>query len=181
MRGTTIAAIVAAAAVGLVAAVVMLYVPFTRTVAEGDSPPVQNITQPAPNNTATSGYKKINVTINGIPLVADVAITSEQRSKGLSVKETLAENESMLFVFSKASEHAFWMKNMKFPIDIIWLGADQYVIHVEHSLAPCETDSCPTYAPDDEAQYVLETVAGFAMKNNVTENTVVEFDPGQLR
>jgi uncharacterized membrane protein (UPF0127 family) len=180
LRGTTIAAIAAAAGVGIVAAVIMLYLPVSSSVAEGDIAPVQNTTQPAPNNTATSGYKKINVTVNGIPLVADVAITSDQRSKGLAVKDTLAENESMLFVFSKANIYGFWMKNMKFPIDIIWLDTDRYVIHIEHSLEPCGTSSCPSYLPDGNAQYVLETVAGFATKYNVTENTLVEFDPRQL-
>jgi uncharacterized protein len=181
LRGITIAAIAASAAVGIAALVILTYIPVSRT-AEGNPPQAQNTTQPAPvNSTATDGYKKINVTVNGVPLVADVAITSEQRSKGLAVKDTLAENESMLFVFSKANNYPFWMKNMKFPIDIIWLGTDRYVIHIEHSLEPCESDACPLYTPDDKAQYVLETVAGFAKKYNVTENTVVEFDPDQLR
>jgi uncharacterized membrane protein (UPF0127 family) len=181
LRGITIAAIAAAAAVGIAALVILTYIPVSRT-AEGNPPQAQNTTQPAPvNSTATDGYKKINVTVNGVPLVADVAITSEQRSKGLAVKDTLAENESMLFVFSKANNYPFWMKNMKFPIDIMWLDTDRYVIHIEHSLEPCESDACPLYTPDDKAQYVLETVAGFAKKYNVTENTVVEFDPEQLR
>ena len=182
MRGITIAAIAAAAVVGIAALVILTYLPVSRTVAEGNLPLTQNTTQPAPvNSTGMDGYKKINVMVNGVPLVADVAITGDQRSKGLAVKDTLAENESMLFVFSKANDYSFWMKNMKFPIDIIWLGTDRYVIHIEHSLEPCESDACPSYTPDDKAQYVLETVAGFAKKYNVTENTIVEFDPEQLR
>jgi uncharacterized protein len=181
LQGITIAAIVAAAAVGIIAVIVMAFVPASRTVAESDQPQIQNITQPAPtNNTATASYKKINVSVNGVALVADVASTSEQRSKGLAVKDSLAENESMLFVFSKANDYSFWMKNMKFPIDIIWLDAERSVIHIEHSLEPCENDDCPLYKPEGKAQYVLETVAGFALKNNVTEHTLVEFDPSLL-
>lgn len=128
----------------------------------------------APSN---SGYRQVNVTVNGVELVADVAATNDQRSKGLSVKDTLNEDEAMLFVFSTEREHSFWMKNMKFPIDIIWLDGDKEVVHVEHSLEPCVPDSpCQTYKPNDDSLYVLETVAGFAQKYNVTENTRVEFE-----
>lgn len=188
MRAVTIAAIAAAAAVGIFALIFMSYFPVSRTEAEGNNNPLSgNTTQtalPPDTNTVvsspTSGYKKINVTVNDVPLIADVAMTSQQRSKGLAVKDTLAENESMLFVFPKASDYQFWMKDMKFPIDIIWLDTDRYVIHVEHSLEPCTDDACPLYKPDGSAQYVLETVSGFAQKYSLTENTIVEFDPGQL-
>ena len=177
----TIIAIAAAAAAGIIALVIMTYVPVSRTVAEGDPSQVQNVTQPAlVNDTATAGYKKINVTVNGVPLVADLAITGDQRTKGLAVKDSLAENESMLFYFPKANEYAFWMKDMKFPIDIIWLDTDRKVIHIEHSLEPCYSDACPLYKPEGKTQYVLETVAGFAQKYDVIEGTVVEFDPSQI-
>jgi len=177
----TIIAIAAAAAAGIIALVIMTYVPVSRTVAEGDPSQGQNVTQPAPvDDTATGGYKKINVMVNGVPLVADLAITGEQRTKGLAVKDSLAENESMLFYFPKANEYAFWMKDMKFPIDIIWLDTDRKVIHIEHSLEPCDSDACPLYKPEGKTQYVLETVAGFAQKHNVIEGTVVEFDPSQI-
>ena len=178
LRGITIVAIVAAAAAGIIALLFMAYVPVSRTVAEVDPAQVQNVT--LPNDTVTGGYKKINVTVNGVHLVADLAITGEQRTKGLAVKDSLAENESMLFYFPKANEYAFWMKDMKFPIDIIWLDTDRKVIHVEHSLDPCDSDACPLYKPEGKTQYVLETVAGFAKKYNVTEGTIVEFDPGQV-
>jgi uncharacterized membrane protein (UPF0127 family) len=177
-----VAAIAAASVAGIIALIFLTYVPLSRTVAEGDPPQAQNVTQPAKvNNTESNGYKKIDVKVNGVTLVADVASSSEQRSKGLAVKDTLAENESMLFVFSKANDYQFWMKDMKFPIDILWLDADRYVIHIEHSLEPCDSDGCPLYKPDGKAQYVLETVAGFAEKYGVDENTIVEFDPRQLQ
>jgi uncharacterized protein len=177
----TIIAIAAAAAAGIIALVIMTYVPVSRTVAEEDPSQGQNVTLPAPvDDTATGGYKKINVTVNGVPLVADLAITGEQRTKGLAVKDSLAENESMLFYFPKANEYAFWMKDMKFPIDIIWLDTDRKVIHIEHSLEPCDSDACPLYKPEGKTQYVLETVAGFAQKYNVIEGTIVEFDPSQI-
>jgi uncharacterized protein len=84
----------------------------------------------------------------------------------------------MLFVFDTAREHSFWMKNMKFPIDIIWLNSDKTVVHIEHNLQPCSFDTfCTTYKPDNNnnSLYVLETVAGFAEKHDIIEGTIVEF------
>jgi len=127
-------------------------------------------------NPSNSTYQQVNVTVNGIKLAADIADNNELRSKGLSVKDTLNETEGMLFVFKTAREHSFWMNGMKFPIDIIWIDEDHKVVHIEHSLAPCVPDgSCPTYKPDRDSLYVLETVAGFAQKYNVTRNTYVDF------
>ncbi|HEY8140629.1 MAG TPA: DUF192 domain-containing protein [Nitrososphaera sp.] len=180
MRAITIAAIAAAAAVGIASAAFMLYAPGATEADVGDPPATadnrSNISIPP----AVDSYKQINVTVNGIHLVTDIASTGDQRSKGLSVKDDLKENEAMLFVFSKESEHGFYMKGMKFPIDIIWLDSNMEVVHIEHSLEPCGPDSCPTYRPDSEALYVLETVAGFAVKYDVVEGTLVEFDPSLL-
>jgi uncharacterized membrane protein (UPF0127 family) len=91
------------------------------------------------------------------------------------------ENESMLFVFDKASDYSFWMKGMKFPLDIIWLDSDNEVIYIAHNLEPCVSDACPLFKPEGDAKYVLETVAGFADKHGVEEGTVVDFDPALLR
>ncbi len=180
MRVITIAAIAAAAAVGIASAAFMLYAPGATDADVGDPPATAdnstNTNIPKPVN----GYKQINVTVNGIRLVTDIASTGDQRSKGLAVKDDLKENEAMLFVFSKENEYGFWMKDMKFPIDIIWLDSDRKVVHVEHSLDPCGPDSCPIYEPDGDALYVLETVAGFAEQYDVVEGTLIEFDPALI-
>ena len=124
-----------------------------------------------------NGYRQVNVSVNGQVLIADIAATDEQIVKGLSVKNTLAENEAMLFVFDHEAEYTFWMRNMKFPIDIIWIDADKTVVHIEHSLQPCRSDLlCPTYKPVDDSLYVLETVSGFAEKHDIAKGTRVEFE-----
>jgi uncharacterized protein len=168
----TIAAIAAAAAAGIIGAV--LYFGPLFATAEPGSPQGNATGIEAPTN---STYRQVNVTLSNVTLVADVADTNELRTKGLSVKNTLNETEGMLFVFSTAREHSFWMKDMKFPIDIIWISEFHEVVYVEHSLEPCAPNSfCPTYKPDRNALYVLETVAGFAQKHNVTENDYVDFE-----
>ena len=125
----------------------------------------------------SNGYPQVNVMVNGLTLVADIAATDEQRTKGLSVKDRLAENEAMLFVFDSEAKHAFWMKDMKFPIDIIWIDTDKTVVHIEHNLQPCSSEFlCPTYHPIDDSRYVLETVGGFAERYDIVKGTMVEFE-----
>jgi uncharacterized membrane protein (UPF0127 family) len=125
----------------------------------------------------SNGYRQVNVTVNGLVLIADIAATDEQIVKGLSVKDSLAENEAMLFVFDNEAEYTFWMKNMKFPIDIIWIDADKTVVHIEHNLQPCSSNLlCPTYKPIEDSLYVLETVAGFAENHDIAKGTPIDFE-----
>ncbi len=99
-----------------------------------------------------------------IPLV--IADTPELQEAGLSNRASLAPNSAMLFVFDKPDKYGFWMKDMKFNIDIIWLDKDAKVVHVEKNLSP---DSYPdTFIPPEDSQYVLEVNAGFADKIGVT-------------
>jgi len=122
-------------------------------------------------------YEQVHVTLNGQILIADISATPEQRVTGLTVKDTLAENEAMLFVFENEAEHRFWMKDMKFPIDIIWMDSDKSVVDIEHNLPPCNAGLlCTTYMPDGDSLYVLETVGGLAQKYGVVKGTPVEFE-----
>ena len=173
----TIVAVAAATAISIVAAMLYVYPAVTGIVRASENNQQELITgEAAPSNSDDNNYRRVNVTVNGIELVADLAATNEQRTKGLSLKDALPENQAMLFVFGSAHEHSFWMKDMKFPIDIIWLDSDKTVVHIEHNLQPCSLNVfCPTYKPDNNALYVLETVAGFAEKHDIIEGTRVQF------
>jgi uncharacterized membrane protein (UPF0127 family) len=125
-------------------------------------------------------YLHAKVVVNGFDVMTDIALTSEQQTKGLDVKNNLTENQGMLFVFQQPYRYGFWMIGMKFPIDIVWLDSNGVVTHIEHSLKPCPPASsnlaCPVYFPEKDSQYVLETVAGFSMKHNVRLGTHVSFE-----
>jgi uncharacterized protein len=168
-----IGVIVAAAA----AAVVLYFNPAITTMLGQPEHQQQELIISKEVRSGSNGYRQVNVSVNGQVLIADIAATDEQIVKGLSVKNTLAENEAMLFVFDNEAQYTFWMKNMKFPIDIIWIDADKTVVHIEHSLQPCSSDLlCPTYKPVDDSLYVLETVAGFAEKHDIAKGTAVHFE-----
>ena len=126
---------------------------------------------------ADNKYLKAKVTVKGFELNADVPITSELMARGLAVKNQLKESEAMLFVFEESGQHSFWMKDMKFPIDIIWLDSDGKVGHIEQNLQPCVSVLiCTSYSPDIDSQYVLETVAGFTQRHNISVGTDIDIE-----
>jgi uncharacterized protein len=168
--------IVGIASIGVIAAV-LYFNPTIMGMLAGQEGNQQGILIDEEMRSGSNSYQRVNVTVNGLVLVADISVTNEQRTKGLSVKDGLAENEAMLFVFDNEAEHTFWMKDMKFPIDIIWIDSDKTIVHIEHNLQPCGYGLlCPTYKPGQDSLYVLETVSGFAEKHNVVQGTRVQFE-----
>ncbi len=88
----------------------------------------------------------------------EVVDTSEGRNKGLSSRENLAKYDGMLFVFEKSAIHPFWMKDMKFPLDIIWIGENLRVVYIKEDAT---LESYPDiFTPDANAMYVVEINAG---------------------
>ena len=161
-----------AIAIGLTAVGVLYFSPGITSILGQREYEQQELLISQEVRSGSNGFRQINVIVNGVVLVADIAAT-----RGLSVKDSLDENEAMLFVFDEEAEHTFVMKNMKFPIDIIWIDADKTVVHIEHNLQPCSSGLfCPTYKPNDDSMYVLETVGGFAEKYDILKGTRVGFE-----
>lgn len=110
------------------------------------------------------------VTINGSRLIVEVAADQESQIKGLAGRDGMAPNQAMLFPFARADRYGFWMKGMKFPLDIFWIK-NNVVADIEESApapAPGPADAAlPVYRPDVPADAVLETVAGFAHDHGV--------------
>jgi uncharacterized membrane protein (UPF0127 family) len=105
------------------------------------------------------------VSLGGVNVLADLSTTPESQSKGLAIKDSLNENEGMLFIFESPEKYSFWMKDMKFPIDILWINSTGQIVHIEKNLPPCVLLlPCPSYAPNDDSLYVLEVVSNFTNK-----------------
>ncbi len=88
--------------------------------------------------------------------VVELAISDEQKIKGLQKRDYLDKDRGMLFVLSGNAPQKFWMKETLIPLDMLWLDFDGKIIHIEHAAAPCEKDPCPSYGPNQSAFYVLE-------------------------
>ncbi len=90
----------------------------------------------------------------------EIARSAIEQRRGLSGRDTLAEDAGMLFIVDPPVPIAIWMKNMRFPLDVLWLDADGRVNHFETHRSPCTAQACPTFTPPGPASFVLELNAG---------------------
>lgn len=120
------------------------------------------------------------VLINGTAVFAEVARSPEKRERGLSGRTELGSENGMLFVFDTYAEHAFWMKQMKFPIDIIWISGNR-VVDIEENVPPPASgtpeSALMVYRPDAPANLALEVEAGFAEANGIRIGSEVVLVP----
>lgn len=90
----------------------------------------------------------------------EVAQSKSSRELGLSGRPSMRNDEGILFVFDVPGKYGFWMKDMNFPLDIIWINESGLVVDIERNLTP---DSYPkTFINEVDASYVLEINAGLA-------------------
>ncbi len=136
-----------AASVGCVL-VVLLAVPLLRGGNPTQTPRTPSVPVPASRV----------VNIGAATVSAEVADTEEARVRGLSGRTSLAHGEGLLFVFPEPGQQGIWMRDMLFPLDIVWLDSGLQVVHTVASATP---DSYPTiFTSPVPAQYVLELPAG---------------------
>jgi len=103
--------------------------------------------------------------LSGERFTLEIALTEKGREKGLGGRENLCSTCAMLFVFEKPGRYAFWMKDMHFPIDIVWLSGDK-VVFVAHEISP---DFSGILDPAVIADRVVELSAGAAKNVGVGE------------
>ncbi len=94
----------------------------------------------------------------------ELATTPTSRRRGLMHRPPLADNQGMLFIYPDEAPRSFWMKNVSFAIDILYLDADWRLVQRHESVPPCRRDPCPGYPSHAAARYVLELPAGTASR-----------------
>ena len=145
-------------------------------------PPTATAT-PTSAPTATPVSKVIppepTVTIGGVSFTVDVADTPEKRFQGLSGRPVLEEGTGLLFIFSEERKHTFWMKDMRFPLDMVWISASCTVADITTDVPQPPPDSAdsvlPTYSPSAPATYNLEINAGVAAASGLKTGNPVTF------
>jgi uncharacterized protein len=135
---------------------------------------------------------------DGTRVHVDVADTDEARGRGLMFRPPSArqvprspqpgaasagqatfgdDDEGMLFVFDVPGRYAFWMKNVRAPLDIIWLDDRCRVIWMVQDAPPCEREPCPMYVPEADASFVLEVAGGFVRRHGVAVGAALSVSP----
>ena len=115
------------------------------------------------------------VCVKGRCILVEIVDTDETRARGLMYRDSLDEDRGMLFVFPEKGIYNFWMMNMRFPIDILWIDEDLRIADIKENAQPC-ADKCPGFGPGAAAAYVLEVNAGFCSRNNVSRGDIVSGD-----
>lgn len=129
-------------------------------------------------STALFGELPSTMYVESTPIEVRIADEPAEQTLGLSGTEELGEFEGMLFVFSKEDHYGMWMKDMRFPIDILWINNDMRVVHIEQNVSP---DTFPeTFTSEDPARFVLEVNAFFAENNNIAIGDKVTVPPSAL-
>lgn len=132
---------------------------------------------------ACAKTKTITVTLpDGFTVKAELAITEEEREKGLMNRENLPENSGMLFVFSQEEPRYFWMKNTFIDLDMLFIGADKNVNQAWENVPKSYV-----YTPDHQvavrggiAKYVLELPAKSIRKHQIKQGSKIIFDDSKI-
>lgn len=106
----------------------------------------------------------------------EIADTEEKRQTGYMYRPTIGEYNGMLFIFPQPVNYPFWMKNVEFPLDIIFLSKELKVQDIKSNVPPCKQvdatqKNCPFYGPESTYQYVLEIKGGNAGKLGIIPGT----------
>jgi uncharacterized membrane protein (UPF0127 family) len=115
------------------------------------------------------------VKIGSASVEVELALTPKEQAQGLSGRSGLNDDEGMLFVFENPDDYFFWMKDMNFSIDMIWIGEDRKIVYIKKDAKP--EDYLKSFGPpeDNPAKYVLEVVSGFSDTHDLQEGDEVEF------
>lgn len=118
---------------------------------------------------------KSTATIKDIDISVELAQTAKQWEQGLSDRPDLGYVDGMLFIFPQYHVPIFWMKDMQFAIDMIWLS-DGQVVDMHQNVEPASGGKLPTYSPSSPVNMVLETRAGWALENAITIGDILTID-----
>ena len=123
---------------------------------------------------------RITVELGDESVEATLAETSEEQTLGLGYRDELADGTGMLFVYDEPGMHSFWMKGMRFCLDIVWIENGQIVGAAERvcpSPAGTPDADLPRFQSPEPVRYVLEVPAGWLDEHGLGEGTPVTFDP----
>lgn len=122
---------------------------------------------------------RVEVRVGGLTIRAEVARTVQERAQGLSGRDSLPRDAGMLFVLDEERQPGLWMKDMRFPLDFIWISRDRRVVDLTENVPDPETagETVSGISPDTPALYVLEVNAGVVQEYGVQVGGAVSFEP----
>ena len=103
------------------------------------------------------------VELKGKRFAVEIADDAAERERGLMFRDTLAADSGMIFIHDYEEPLAYWMKNTRIPLDILYFDHARKLVSAQQRVPPCSLgDQCPPFASTGPALYVLELNAGVA-------------------
>jgi hypothetical protein len=130
-------------------------------------------------STACSGAGSDWVEVGGQRFSVEVADDFEERARGLMYRESMPSDAGMLFVHEREERLAYWMKNTRIPLDILYFDANRRLVSIQRRVPTCSAgDRCPNYPSTGPAKYVLELNAGRSEALGLAPGDEIHFSDG---
>lgn len=118
------------------------------------------------------------VELGGERFSVEIATDDASRARGLMFRDVLEAGHGMLFVHDRQEPQAYWMKNTRIPLDILYFDSERKLVAQQRDVPPCWSgDRCPGYPSNVPALYVLELNAGEAARMALKNGAELRFGP----
>ncbi|GAB2624400.1 DUF192 domain-containing protein [Lysobacter erysipheiresistens] len=118
------------------------------------------------------------VEVGGARYAVEIADDDAERARGLMFRDRMATDRGMLFIHEREQPLAYWMKNTKIPLDILYFDDERVLVSQQRDVPPCTLgDGCPSYPSESPARYVLELNAGEAAKLGLEDGAELRLAP----
>jgi uncharacterized membrane protein (UPF0127 family) len=119
------------------------------------------------------------VELGGHRYAIEIADDDAERARGLMYRDAMQADRGMLFIHEAEEPQAYWMKNTKIPLDILYFDEGRKLVSQQRDIPPCSLgDRCPSYPSNAPARYVLELNAGEAARLKLQDGAELTFGPG---
>lgn len=119
------------------------------------------------------------VELAGQRYTVEIAATDDARAQGLMFRDRLEDGHGMLFIHDREERQAYWMKNTRIPLDILYFSSERRLVSQQRDVPPCSSGvACPPYPSRGPALYVLELNAGEAARLGLEDGAELRFGPG---
>ena len=125
------------------------------------------------NSPLSSDQAQKTIYVADKKLSIEVADTLDKQTLGLSYRKSMPEDKGMLFIFPQLGTYGFWMKDMNFSLDLIWLDENGKIVSIDKNISPKTYPKI--FNPSSPVKYVLEVNAGWSDKNGIKVGDSIKF------
>ena len=118
------------------------------------------------------------VELGGQRYSVEVADDDAERARGLMFRDSMPAGHGMLFIHDREAPQAYWMKNTRIPLDILYFDDERRLVAQQRDVPPCSLgNGCPSYPSNAPARFVLELNAGEAARLGLDDGAVITLGP----